>query len=346
MLGPERGSGTLRLQIGDRVHRLGVGESCRRLPRCTDKSGRTYGIVLPPNGMISWRRFWPGQDYLGEPETHRTLRSTELDRLASDDLIEIGAHTVNHPRLAALPPERSSARSRTDGRHLRPPSPGRDTFAYPHGGPDDVGPHHPRPGPRRGVRERLSSPPRGAWGPATTPSGCPACSWRTWTAPDLLVSYGATPGSRWIEQMTDLGRSGSAEGAGRVPKVSVITIFRQCTSGILRGSYRQCPGPDGEQPGLLFVDDGSTDDSPSVARRAVATHPERMRLLTHPNRSHRGMSASRNLGYGRHGVSLSLFSTPTTCTCRRSSNARSRCSRPNLRPDGLRSDAALVELDG
>lgn len=47
---------------------------------------------------------------------------------------------------------------------------------------------------------------------------------------------------------------------------------------------------------LLIVDDGSTDGSMAIATRFEQEHPARIRLLTHPNKENRGMSASRNLG--------------------------------------------------
>jgi peptidoglycan/xylan/chitin deacetylase (PgdA/CDA1 family) len=84
-------------------------------------------------------------DWAGLPpeprETHRTLRSAELARLAADGLVEIGAHTRNHPWLPGL--DRGRQRGEINGGRAeleelvgRPV----ETFAYPHGGPDDVGP--------------------------------------------------------------------------------------------------------------------------------------------------------------------------------------------------------------
>jgi glycosyltransferase involved in cell wall biosynthesis len=50
---------------------------------------------------------------------------------------------------------------------------------------------------------------------------------------------------------------------------------------------------------LLLVDDGSTDDSTSVALRYAKAHPEKIRYLAHEGRQNNGASASRNLG-ARH----------------------------------------------
>jgi peptidoglycan/xylan/chitin deacetylase (PgdA/CDA1 family) len=66
--------------------------------------------------------------------THRALTSDELRRLADGSLVEIGAHTVTHPVLAALPPSEQGREVRDSRRQLasmlqRPIS----AFAYPHG---------------------------------------------------------------------------------------------------------------------------------------------------------------------------------------------------------------------
>ena len=47
---------------------------------------------------------------------------------------------------------------------------------------------------------------------------------------------------------------------------------------------------------LLLVDDGSRDRGPEIAREAATARPDRVRLLAHPERENRGISASRNLG--------------------------------------------------
>lgn len=46
---------------------------------------------------------------------------------------------------------------------------------------------------------------------------------------------------------------------------------------------------------LLLVDDGSRDGSARIARDYAAQHPNRIRLLSHPDGGNRGASASRNL---------------------------------------------------
>ena len=47
---------------------------------------------------------------------------------------------------------------------------------------------------------------------------------------------------------------------------------------------------------LLLVDDGSTDESTSVALQYVQKYPEKIRYLEHEGHQNRGMSATRNLG--------------------------------------------------
>jgi glycosyltransferase involved in cell wall biosynthesis len=47
---------------------------------------------------------------------------------------------------------------------------------------------------------------------------------------------------------------------------------------------------------LILVDDGSTDDSPAIARQACAQHPQQIRYLEHAGHANRGAAASRNLG--------------------------------------------------
>jgi glycosyltransferase involved in cell wall biosynthesis len=48
---------------------------------------------------------------------------------------------------------------------------------------------------------------------------------------------------------------------------------------------------------LVLVDDGSTDDSRSVAEGFARRHPDRVLILEHPGRDNHGKSVSRNLGF-------------------------------------------------
>lgn len=47
---------------------------------------------------------------------------------------------------------------------------------------------------------------------------------------------------------------------------------------------------------LLIIDDGSSDRTAEIASCYVEKHPDKIRLLFHPERINAGMSASRNLG--------------------------------------------------
>jgi peptidoglycan/xylan/chitin deacetylase (PgdA/CDA1 family) len=67
--------------------------------------------------------------------SHRTLHEQELAELASDDLFEIGAHTVTHPLLAAQPAEDQfsevqESKAWLERRLERPVT----SFSYPYGG--------------------------------------------------------------------------------------------------------------------------------------------------------------------------------------------------------------------
>ena len=47
---------------------------------------------------------------------------------------------------------------------------------------------------------------------------------------------------------------------------------------------------------LLLVDDGSTDDSTTIALNYAEQYPEKVCYLEHEGHQNRGMSATRNLG--------------------------------------------------
>ena len=81
---------------------------------------------------------------------------------------------------------------------------------------------------------------------------------------------------------------------GDTVRVSIVTPFlnaggfiREAVDSVLAQTY-----PSWE---LLLVDDGSTDESTSIAQAFAAAHPDRIRYLTHPERANKGASASRNL---------------------------------------------------
>ena len=76
---------------------------------------------------------WSGATSTGRP-THRTLTTDELVLLQEDALIDIGAHTVTHPSLAALSPEEQQTEIQESKRFLEQVSQRPVTsFAFPHG---------------------------------------------------------------------------------------------------------------------------------------------------------------------------------------------------------------------
>jgi peptidoglycan/xylan/chitin deacetylase (PgdA/CDA1 family) len=87
--------------------------------------------------VLEQLRCWSGEAPQGRP-SHRTLREDELVTLADGGLVEIGAHTMHHPRLAELTPEQQSeeirgGRNRLESILGRPPR----GFSYPYGGRAD-----------------------------------------------------------------------------------------------------------------------------------------------------------------------------------------------------------------
>ena len=77
--------------------------------------------------------------------------------------------------------------------------------------------------------------------------------------------------------------------------VSVIIIFlnaekfiQEAIDSVLAQSYRSWD--------LLLVDDGSSDESTNIAKKAEQQYPQKVRYLEHEGHQNRGMSAARNLG--------------------------------------------------
>jgi glycosyltransferase involved in cell wall biosynthesis len=79
------------------------------------------------------------------------------------------------------------------------------------------------------------------------------------------------------------------------PMVSAIIIFlnekkfiQEAIESVFAQTYHDWE--------LLLVDDGSTDNSRSIALRYAEQYPDKVRCLAHEGHQNRGMSASRNLG--------------------------------------------------
>ena len=79
------------------------------------------------------------------------------------------------------------------------------------------------------------------------------------------------------------------------PTASVIVIFWN-EGRYLDEAIRSVEAQSFTDWELVLVDDGSTDESPTIAAAAVARDPAHIRLIGHPDGTNRGMSESRNLG--------------------------------------------------
>lgn len=95
--------------------------------------------------------------------------------------------------------------------------------------------------------------------------------------------------------MTDSQMRRLERQADNGPLVSVVMPFlnpgafiREAIESVLDQNYRNWE--------LLLVDDGSTDESPTIAQAYVHSHPARVRYLQHPQGEHRGTGESRNVG--------------------------------------------------
>jgi peptidoglycan/xylan/chitin deacetylase (PgdA/CDA1 family) len=80
-----------------------------------------------------------GTDHAARP-THRILSRQQVRDLAASGLVSVGAHTVTHPQLSALPPDRQRQEMHLSRQHLesvldQPVT----TFAYPYGSLLDYG---------------------------------------------------------------------------------------------------------------------------------------------------------------------------------------------------------------
>lgn len=140
LLGDRAGAGVLTLTVGGRVRRWEVGGATPRPDAHRAVWAELRGRPVQERDELTEQVLsWAGLPLRARP-THRTLRSPELHALASHGLVEIGAHTANHAWLAGLGPA-GQRREVHDGRAELEALVGRPvtSFAYPHGGPSDVG---------------------------------------------------------------------------------------------------------------------------------------------------------------------------------------------------------------
>ncbi len=140
LIGPDAGTGVLRLTVGTRASSWEVGGVTPRQVVYRDVWAQLRSRPAEERDELTDQVVsWAGLPLAARP-THRTLQSAELHRLAADGLVEIGAHTANHAWLAGLDPagqrrEIQSGREELEAFVDRPVT----SFAYPHGGWSDVG---------------------------------------------------------------------------------------------------------------------------------------------------------------------------------------------------------------
>lgn len=114
-----------RWDIGGQQKRLEAYSALHRLARQAPRDERET--------MLSYLSTWAGVDRKA-PSDCRPMTRRDLEQLAQDDLIDLGAHTVTHPSLATLPAgdqhaEVLDSRSCLEGIVGRPV----EAFAYPYG---------------------------------------------------------------------------------------------------------------------------------------------------------------------------------------------------------------------
>jgi glycosyltransferase involved in cell wall biosynthesis len=79
------------------------------------------------------------------------------------------------------------------------------------------------------------------------------------------------------------------------PQISCISTFLNA-GRFLDEAIQSVLAQDHADWELLLVDDGSTDQSSTIAQHYAEQYPTKIRYLCHPNQANRGVSASRNLG--------------------------------------------------
>jgi peptidoglycan/xylan/chitin deacetylase (PgdA/CDA1 family) len=99
-----------------------------------------YGLLQPlaphqRQSIVDDLRAWAGGSSKARP-AHRTLSPEEVIRLAEGQLVEVGAHTVSHPMLSALPLHAQQDEIRQSKTQLEEILGARvGSFSYPHGMP-------------------------------------------------------------------------------------------------------------------------------------------------------------------------------------------------------------------
>lgn len=99
-----------------------------------------------------------------------------------------------------------------------------------------------------------------------------------------------TPGS-----LADTSPSRALEGTPLVSPVVSVVICYLNGANFIAEAISSVLGQDCADWELLLVDDGSSDESPAIARRHAASDP-RIRTMAHPDGRNHGLAASRKLG--------------------------------------------------
>lgn len=128
----------LEIPVGQGTDRLDVSTASARQTAYWNVHQRLLDApVTARRSVVAALRGWRGSDGTVR-ESHRTLSSSELTRLAEHPLVTIGAHTVSHTRLSVLDIEAqrkeiTASKADLETRIGRPV----EVFAYPFGGRRD-----------------------------------------------------------------------------------------------------------------------------------------------------------------------------------------------------------------
>lgn len=91
-----------------------------------------------------------------------------------------------------------------------------------------------------------------------------------------------------------------------IPKISIITCFLN-TEQYIRETIESVLHQDYNNWELLLIDDGSIDNSTSIAKTFASEYPEKIIYLDHENHVNKGSSISRNLGIKNANGTLIAF---------------------------------------
>jgi peptidoglycan/xylan/chitin deacetylase (PgdA/CDA1 family) len=134
----------------NRLHVLAAYAERRGVDLCEWLVGRRPELAGPDPRNSLWKRLRllptaeitrlldEAAHYLGNPSIDsgpRVMTSKQLEELGQDGLVTLGAHTVTHPMLEAIPDERLAWELSASRRKLANFSSYRDVFAFPYGDP-------------------------------------------------------------------------------------------------------------------------------------------------------------------------------------------------------------------